>query len=313
MSKEQLQSLRVSGQLTKPLLPTKVAELLAALAAGESLLETSERLQQEAHRTRRERILLVEDNLINQEVALGVLKNLGYRVDIASNGEEAIKALRSPPAGDAYKLVLMDCQMPVMDGYEASTRIRSGFAGVPDAEIPIIAMTANAMRGDREKCLDAGMSDYLSKPVDEAQLEAKLGYWLGAKDTLFIAAAEPSELLHDPEFDELPVWDREAAMSRLGGKPERLQRLLALFADETIAYIEAIDAAMEAPDLAAVRQAGHTLAGVAANLSALKLGAITEALVAAARNEDMDRLPVLWMMLREQYYVLLEQLQQTEF
>jgi len=116
------------------------------------------------------KILLAEDNPVNQAVALGVLKKLGYQADVAKNGLEALAALSRTP----YHLVLMDCQMPEMDGFEAASAIRSATADVLDPGIPIIAMTANAMQGDRELCLKAGMSDYLSKPVRQDLLKQML-------------------------------------------------------------------------------------------------------------------------------------------
>ena len=122
---------------------------------------------------RKARILLVEDNRVNQKVASLMLKNLGCITDLASNGAEAVQAIAS---GD-YDLVLMDYQMPVMDGLHATRTIREG--GGPGAQIPIIAMTANAFAEDRDACLTAGMNDYLAKPVTERDLRSKLGRWLG--------------------------------------------------------------------------------------------------------------------------------------
>jgi len=112
------------------------------------------------------RILLVEDNKINQHVALGLLENIQLTAEVAHNGVKAIQALTSSAKNQPFTLIFMDCQMPEMDGYQASTEIRNGTAGEIFKDIPIIAMTANAMEGDRQKCLDAGMSDYLSKPID---------------------------------------------------------------------------------------------------------------------------------------------------
>jgi signal transduction histidine kinase/ActR/RegA family two-component response regulator len=123
------------------------------------------------------RLLLVEDNAINQKVALAMLKNLGYQVDVARNGVEAVKAVTSTH----FDLVLMDCLMPEMDGFEATRSIRGH--GQHCAEIPIIAMTANAFAEDRDACLAAGMTDYLSKPVREAELRSKLERWLAAYES----------------------------------------------------------------------------------------------------------------------------------
>ncbi len=122
-------------------------------------------------------ILLVEDNPVNQRVAAALLDKLGYRVTQAGDGQQALDALRQDPS---IELILMDCQMPVMDGYEATRQIRAGAAGSRFLYCPIIAMTANAMQGDREACLDAGMDDYLSKPVSLSELHATLQRWPAA-------------------------------------------------------------------------------------------------------------------------------------
>jgi len=120
-------------------------------------------------------LLVVEDNLVNQKVAMLMLKKMGYRADVAANGREALEALKQVP----YDLVLMDQQMPEMDGLEATRHIRAS-SDVINSRVPIIAMTANALKGDREHCLEAGMDDYLSKPVKPDQLKNKLDQWLVA-------------------------------------------------------------------------------------------------------------------------------------
>ena len=127
-----------------------------------------------AGRTDRARILVAEDNLTNQEVAVAMLNKLGYRADLVANGVEALQALREAD----YDVVLMDCEMPEMDGYEATRRIRERRTGTRNPHIPIIALTADAMTGDRDKCLQAGMNDYLAKPVEPRQLADVLEKWL---------------------------------------------------------------------------------------------------------------------------------------
>jgi len=126
----------------------------------------------------RGKILLVEDNRINQQVAIGLLKTFGYQCDIAANGLEAIKSLNNASENQPYQLILMDCQMPEMDGYQATKLIRKGDLNIKNTQVPIIAMTANSMKGDKEKCLDAGMNDYLSKPINPTLLKEKLKLWL---------------------------------------------------------------------------------------------------------------------------------------
>ena len=127
---------------------------------------------------RKGRILVAEDNAVNQKVALHVLERLGFRADAVADGAEAVRALATAP----YDLVLMDVQMPVMDGFQATQMIRQGPTQVLNPKVPIIAMTAHAMQGDRERCLEAGMDDYVAKPVQPQALAAKLAQWLGALD-----------------------------------------------------------------------------------------------------------------------------------
>lgn len=120
------------------------------------------------------KVLVVEDNLVNQTLTKALLTKLGLSLDIANNGKEAINLIKE----NSYNLVLMDCQMPVMDGYESTRLIRQGEAGSSNANITIIALTANAMQGDKEKCIDAGMNDYISKPINNQELAATLTKWL---------------------------------------------------------------------------------------------------------------------------------------
>jgi PAS domain S-box-containing protein len=143
------------------------------------------------------RILLAEDNVASQQVALGMLKKLGLHADAANNGAEVLAALEST----RYDLVLMDCQMPVMDGYETTRRIRAVQAPIKDPRIPIIAMTANAMQGDREECLAAGMNDYVSKPISAYALADTLGKWLP------LSAGGPGIVEVGPRPDDAPEED----------------------------------------------------------------------------------------------------------
>ncbi len=186
-------SLGFAAYLPKPVTPADIHDSLQIAIEGGELLEQASPLithhhletlrgldsqQKNALSSHPARILLVEDNLINQEVAMAVLEDLGFSADVVTDGLQALKALENAADEFSYDLILMDCQMPVMDGYEATAEIRNGNRKIHDRNIPIIAMTANAMKGDKDKCLAAGMSDYISKPIDVTILEDKLKKWL---------------------------------------------------------------------------------------------------------------------------------------
>ncbi len=172
-----------SGYLTKPIRQEELKAILSlALSDAEVLPGQNKNIvtRHTARETLRQdikpgaRILLVEDNIVNQKVAMGILNKLGVHTDAVANGIEAVRALESIP----YDLVLMDVQMPEMDGYEATRHIRDPHSGVLNKQVPIIAMTAHAMQGDREKCLQAGMNDYVAKPVSPQALAETLSTWL---------------------------------------------------------------------------------------------------------------------------------------
>ncbi len=179
----QLQEIGFGAYLTKPVKLNKLHACLIRIYNQNEMMETSDSKNIITQYTLSEdeqrgiRILLTEDNKINQKVALKILNKIGYQVDIANNGKEALDALRKTD----YDLVLMDCQMPELDGYAASKEIRSQTSGVKNINVPIIAMTAHAMKGDREKCIDAGMDDYLTKPVKPKNISKMLDKWLVAK------------------------------------------------------------------------------------------------------------------------------------
>jgi CheY-like chemotaxis protein/anti-sigma regulatory factor (Ser/Thr protein kinase) len=185
-NEEALPSLKVDSVFSRPSTPQKLITSLndrespKTPAAKEKILikDDSPNQPQTNVNTKKHRILLVEDNVINQQVAIGLLEALGFNADIAANGLEAIAALTEAPTSDPYELILMDCQMPEMDGYEATRKIRAGAAGERNNFIPIIAITANAMKGDKERCLSVGMDDYTSKPINIQEIQQKIYHWL---------------------------------------------------------------------------------------------------------------------------------------
>ena len=172
---DKLKAAGFNGYLNKPIDQTILYNTLMTVAG----VNSPEQPLVMAHSSRElpqftARVLVVEDNAINQKVAQGLLKKFGVQVDLAANGEEALNSLENLP----FDLVLMDCQMPVMDGYEATQKIRHSESKVLNREIPIIAMTANSMQGDRDKCLAVGMDDFISKPINPNKVQEALKRWI---------------------------------------------------------------------------------------------------------------------------------------
>ena len=216
------------------------------------------------------RILLAEDHIVNQKVALGILKKLGLSADAVANGLEAVNALESIP----YNLVLMDCQMPKMDGYEATAKIRNQQSRVFDHDIPVIAMTANAMAGDRKKCIKAGMNDYLSKPVKPHALAEMLKKWLPDepdKKEIFVSTHEPVETeslaQENREETAAPVFDKAGMMSRLMDDKDLAKIVITGFIEDIPIQIETLKGCLNTGDIASAQRQAHTIKGAAANVS----------------------------------------------
>jgi signal transduction histidine kinase/CheY-like chemotaxis protein len=215
----------------------------------------------------RVRGLLAEDNGVNQKVAIRMLEKLGCRVDVVANGLEAVEA----SGRIAYDFILMDCQMPEMDGYEATAAIRQREAH-SDRHIPIIAMTANAMQGDRERCLAAGMDDYVSKPVQSVELVAVLQKWFPCHNSVSPEAAPPvpQSMLVTQELP--PALDAEAfatlkALSE-DEDPTFVLSIIAAFIQDTPAHLETLQQAAQAADATALERAAHTLKSSSASVGA---------------------------------------------
>ena len=241
---------------------------------------------------RQVRILLVEDNITNQQVALGILKKLGVNADPVANGEEAIKALETIP----YDLVLMDVQMPVMDGFTATGHIRDRQSAVQNHDIPIIAMTANAMQGDRESCLNAGMNDYIAKPVFPGALAEALEKWL-PKETVVtttqssLTAAQSSSAIDQAE--EVPMYDRAGMLDRLMDDEELVQVVVEGFLEDIPLQIAALKKFLENGDVSATERQAHTIKGASANVGGEILRAVAFEIEKAAHGGDLNAVKAL--------------------
>jgi CheY-like chemotaxis protein/HPt (histidine-containing phosphotransfer) domain-containing protein len=226
------------------------------------------------------RLLLAEDNAINQMVAAGILHKLGYRdVTIAGDGSEALAKFQEQP----FDAILMDCQMPVMNGYEATQQLRA-----KGCTIPIIAMTANAIKGDRERCLDAGMNDYLTKPIEPGKLREMLAHWLGASEP---PAPDPDAKQAGsstaPEHPEPMVFDRSSLLSRVEGDQELFAMMLQLTLDELPKNIASLATALQSNSTEEVILHAHSIKGGGGNMGAMALAACAAQMEAAAKHGDL--------------------------
>ena len=246
------------------------------------------------------RILVAEDNSTNREVALGILRKLGLRADAVSNGAEAIKALESIP----YDLVLMDMRMPVMDGLEASRQIRNPRSAVLHHDIPIVALTANAMECDRRSCLAAGMNDFVPKPILKGVLRDVLGKWLPTPVSANPPAASQLPPVKAKERDK-EIFDLAGVLSRLEGDNELAQTVLDTFLTDIPHQIEALNEFVECGDDAGAARQAHSIKGASASVGGESLRKLAAQMEKAADAGDwhtvinhMDELELQFSLLK---------------
>jgi signal transduction histidine kinase/CheY-like chemotaxis protein len=243
------------------------------------------------------RLLLVEDNPVNLLVAQKLLSALGFRCETAANGDIALKRMQL----EHFDLILMDCQMPVLDGYAATRRWRELEAQRADGgRLPIVAMTANAMAGDRQRCLDAGMDDYLAKPVSREQLESCLHRWLPdrmnfvLRNAALVTPAEPAPpapavataRAPAPSF---PVLDQTMLEELREIAGDETTRIITIFLEDAPRLIGTLEKAAAIPDLDAMRDAAHTLKSSSANVGAMALSAAAKRVELGARARKLER------------------------
>lgn len=234
------------------------------------------------------RILLVEDNQVNQEVARAILSEFGLNADIAEDGQEAIDMLNISSESDPYSILFMDCQMPRMDGYTASKLIREGEAGKRYVKIPIVAITANAMKQDKEKCLSSGMDEYISKPIEPMELVKKLLIWFKPNEHSVKKSikSDKVKIMNDEDQNEMDeIWDEQALLKRSLGKEKLMHSLITMFLKSAPKQINDLELACENKDSEQVRYLAHTIKGGAANLSALQVQNVALRLEELAKQE----------------------------
>lgn len=307
-----LEAIGFSAYLTKPVKQSQLRDCLVTVLSGgvpsvgapETALITRHTLSEA--RRRKVRILLAEDNATNQLVAMRILEKLGFRADVVANGREAIQALESVP----YDLVFMDVQMPVMDGFEATHAIRSGNTEAANRSIPIIAMTAHAMKGDRERCLDAGMDDYISKPITPQALSATLEKWVSR-------AVEPQSADQTSAAQTRPtagasVFDRQALRALLMEDEKLVTEIIAVFLKDMPVQIDRLRKCVSERDAKLVTAQAHTIKGAAANVRGAALSAVAFEMEKAGQDSRMEETEALMPELERQFDLLKASMQEIE-
>jgi signal transduction histidine kinase/DNA-binding response OmpR family regulator len=243
-------------------------------------------------------VLVAEDNPVNQELIVAVLGTFGCRTRVVGNGREVVDAIASSPldlASDPYDLILMDCQMPLMDGYSATSAIRAWERteghGV---RLPIVALTANALEGDRERCLNAGMNDYLAKPLRRAQLAEVLERWLPLQTRITagaLTAEAPVVTGKSPAIQknvvDMEIVERIRALQK-AGNPDILARIVNLYLEKSPELVAAVRAAIDAGDAERLRHAAHSLKSSSANLGVVNVAAVCRDLEHMGRDGALD-------------------------
>jgi len=293
---KKMQELGFVGYLSKPIIQSELYNTLLQVADitghPEQLITRHTPHKLPLYKAR---VLVVEDNITNQMVARGMLTKFGIHIEVANNGEEAINTLTQAP----FDLVFMDCQMPVMDGFQATRQIRDPLSPVKDHAIPVVAMTANAMQGDRETCLEAGMDDYIAKPVDPSKLHKALAQWLPNhchQSSAEEATAEPTLPIDQPAADNIDaatlpaelVFDH-AAMSQRLMEDEALIRVVAeTFLTDLPIQLEALKAALIAGDVTKAAAQAHKIKGASANVGGVAVSSLAQTMEKSGKVGDLE-------------------------
>ena len=294
----------VAGYLTKPIVTDELHDVLTAVNAGQDATMQQDLVTRHSLREEHERctILVVDDVEINREMIRITLEKQGHRVIQAEDGRQAAELCGS----HGFDLIFMDMQMPVLDGYGAVQLIRQRESAHSLRHTPIVAMTAYAMQGDREKCLNAGMDAYLPKPARPAEIlamvsrlvpESAAAVSMEGTDTGGNPAGSSNQVSGSPcepeGVDALPSFDRRDLLERLGGREEMVPRFVDMFTRNVAGYMGLLQAAIERGDREQVRIQAHTIKGAAANISARRMKETAASMEGHSREGDMENAAVL--------------------
>ncbi len=265
--------------------------------ARQAAIITSHRLGETAGRN--VRILLVDDIKVNQTVALGILGRLGFSADTADNGQQAIDMLEAV----SYDIVFMDVQMPVMDGYQTTRAIRGGKTKAANPDVPIIAMTAHAMKGDREKCLQEGMDDYISKPISPQELSKTLERWL-PQEQAELPQTKDMPRGKTAAAEALPVFDYEGLMGRIMDDMELAGKIVAAFMEEIPRMVDELREQIVGGDAGLAGRQAHKIKGAASNTGFMAISAIAADMQQAGEKRQMETIIALMPELDSQLELL---------
>ena len=305
-NQQRCQELRIDGYLTKPVIPEELYNTIAAVVDGREISSAvhpppdtkgAEQLVRS--------ILVVDDVEINRELLRATLNKQGHRITMAQNGQEAVELFSRTP----FDLIFMDIQMPILDGYGAVKEMRRLEEERSQQRTPVIAMTAYAMGKDREKCLAAGMDEYLSKParpVDILATVTKLlppvaGTGTPPQDVTYEKQEAP--VIRETTAPPNAVFDRQELLERLGGHEEMVDQFLSMFVRNVTGFMEALQIAIDQNNLEQIRIQAHTIKGAAGNISAGQIRKTAAEIEADAREGHSDRVSTLFPQLVVEFTV----------
>jgi PAS domain S-box-containing protein len=312
---EQAEGTKIDGLLQKPVGPSALLDAILCSLGKEVVIRGRKLERRAANREAEENLrgaylLLVEDNPVNQELALDILQDAGLRIDVADNGAVALDMVDKNP----YEGILMDCQMPVMDGFEATRKIR---ADSRFTTLPILAMTANAMSGDREMCLAAGMNDHIGKPIDVDQLFSTLNRWIKfSPNRQPLAGAEAANtgdagtrtMLREHDLPDIPCLDLPLAMRRMGDNAKLMRKLINRFVETQADAMTRIQTALDAGDMPTAMREAHSIKGLAGNIGATHLQTRASALELALKHQETEQIAPAFEAMAQALGIVIEQI-----
>lgn len=303
-SDQDLVDLRIAGQLTKPVRQSQLYDSLVVVLGGEMVAHTHSKGTIQSAKALTGHVLLAEDNLVNQVVAVGMLEEMGITVSVASNGREAVHEACS----GAFAAILMDCQMPEMDGFQATREIRAAESESGKSPIPIVALTANALKGDREQCLAAGMSEYVAKPFTSEQLHSVLSLYLQPSNgirqpDLSTPAAERTTTITlsetEPPIDS-SVLEGISRYQKLGA-PSIVDKVVTVYLETSRDATDKLRDAVKRTNATLLRECAHALKSSSANVGAMGLADLCKRLEVLAREGDLTTASKIHECLEREY------------